>query len=110
MLSKILQMGSLISNTETRSEILLNNSDGKAQNRVSKTRSDKKKDVSFYNEITILADIPSTDVVIRRLIEITRNLLLWKLSFTLMEEKYWKKLFVNKQQKRILGVTETKYE
>jgi len=40
-------MRSLISKTETRSKILLNNSDGKAQNRVSKTRSDKRK-VSLF--------------------------------------------------------------
>jgi len=36
-------MRSLISKTETRSKILLNNSDGKAQNRVSKTGPDKRK-------------------------------------------------------------------
>jgi hypothetical protein len=51
-------MGSLISNTETRSEILPNNSDGKAQNRVSKNKVRQKNDVSFYNEIIVLADVP----------------------------------------------------
>jgi len=36
-------MRSLISKTETRSKVLLNNSDGKAQNRLSKTRPNKKR-------------------------------------------------------------------